>query len=149
MNILDIITCAAKVREIFFLWNVGWYWADNVLELQNMIVLIHFWTYPTQARRQGVTTVTQFWGQGLVKKRIWIKNEKKIRKKDRRTWKENQWPTGIIWSAVPLPCYFAVVKPQRIAVQQPQEGTKSCRMGRNSVHPSIHPAPLAGPLADP
>ena len=23
--------------------------------------------------------------------------------------------------------------------QQPQQGTKSCRMGRNSVHPSVHP----------
>ena len=29
----------------------------------------------------------------------------------------NQSPKGIIWSAVPLPCFFAVVRSQRIAGQ--------------------------------
>ena len=42
-------------------------------------------------------------------------------------------------AAVPLPCFFAVLKSQRVAGQQPREGTKSCRMGRNSVRPSVHP----------
>ena len=44
-------------------------------------------------------------------------------------------------SAVPLPCFFEVTKSQRLAGQRPQQGTKSCRMGRNSVRPSIrHPS---------
>ena len=62
--------------------------------------------------------------------------------------KKNQSPKGIIWSAVPLPCFFAVLKSQRVAGQRPREGTKSCRMGRNSVRPSIRTSvlpPLAGP----
>ena len=46
-------------------------------------------------------------------------------------------------SAVPLHCFIDVVKSQRVAGQRPRQGTKSCRMGRNSVHPyvrtSIHP----------
>ena len=48
-----------------------------------------------------------------------------------------------------------MMKLQRIAGQRPQQGMKSCRMGRNSVRPSICPSvcpPLAGPqtlLADP
>ena len=53
--------------------------------------------------------------------------------------KKNQSPKGIIWSAVPLPCFFAVLKSQRVAGQRPREGTKSCRMGRNSVRLSIRP----------
>ena len=31
------------------------------------------------------------------------------------------------------------MKFQRVAGQRPQQGTKSCSMGRNSIHPSIHP----------
>ena len=46
---------------------------------------------------------------------------------------------GIIWSAVPLPCYFDVVKLRRVAEQQPQKGTKSFKMGRNSKCLSVHP----------
>ena len=49
----------------------------------------------------------------------------------------NQLPKGIIWSAVPLPCFFAVWKLQRVAGQWPQEATKSCRIGKNSICPSI------------
>ena len=37
-------------------------------------------------------------------------------------------------SAAPLPCLFDVVKSQNVAGQWPQQGTKSCRMGRNSAH---------------
>ena len=51
-------------------------------------------------------------------------------------------PKGIMRSAVPLPCFFDEMKLQRVAGQQPQQGTKSCRMGRNSVCPSIRPSPL-------
>ena len=40
-------------------------------------------------------------------------------------------------SAVPLPCLFDVVKSQKVAGQRPRQGTKSCRMGRNSIRPSI------------
>ena len=36
--------------------------------------------------------------------------------------------------------WFAVMKLQRVAGQRPREGTKSCRMGRNSVRPSVHPS---------
>ena len=36
-------------------------------------------------------------------------------------------------SAVPLPCFFDVVKSQGVAGQRPRQGTKSCRMGRNSA----------------
>ena len=58
----------------------------------------------------------------------------------------NQSPKGIMRSAVPLPCFFDVVKSQKVAGQRPQQGTKSCRMGRNSVHPSARPSarPLFG-----
>ena len=52
----------------------------------------------------------------------------------------NQSPKGIMRSAVPLPCFFDVVKSQTVAGQRPQQGTKSCRMGRNSVRPSVHPS---------
>ena len=47
-------------------------------------------------------------------------------------------------SAVPLPCLFDVVKSQKVAGQRPQQGTKSCRMVRNSVRPSVRP--FAHPL---
>ena len=43
-------------------------------------------------------------------------------------------------SAVPLPCFFDVVKSHRVAGQRPRQGTKSCRMGRNSVRPSVRPS---------
>ena len=33
-----------------------------------------------------------------------------------------------------------VVKSQSVAGQRPRQGTKSCRMGRNSVRPSVHPS---------
>ena len=52
----------------------------------------------------------------------------------------NQLPKGIMRSAVPLHCFFDVVKSQKVAGQQPRQGTKSCRMGRNSVRPSAHPS---------
>ena len=42
-------------------------------------------------------------------------------------------------SAVPLPCFFEVTKSQKVAGQRPQQGTKSCRMRRNSVCPSVRP----------
>jgi len=45
----------------------------------------------------------------------------------------NQSPAGIIWSSIPSPCYFDVVKSQRVAGQRSRE--ESCRMGRNSVWP--------------
>ena len=54
----------------------------------------------------------------------------------------NQLPKGIMRSAVPLPCVFDVVNSQRVARQRPQQGTKSCRMEKNSVHPSIRPRGL-------
>ena len=47
-------------------------------------------------------------------------------------------PKGIMGSAVPLPCFFDVVKSQRVAGKWPQLGTKSCRMGKNSLCPSVH-----------
>ena len=53
--------------------------------------------------------------------------------------KENQSPKGIMRSAVPLPCFFDVVKSQKVAGQWPQQGRKSCRMGSNFILPSIHP----------
>ena len=66
----------------------------------------------------------------------------------------NQAPTGIIWSAVPFSCFFNVVKTQRVAAEQLQEGTKLFRMGEIPfIHlstPSIHPsALLGGPLTPP
>ena len=51
----------------------------------------------------------------------------------------NKTPKGIMRSAVPLPCLFDVVKCQRVEGQWPRQGTKSCRMGRNSVRPFIRP----------
>ena len=54
--------------------------------------------------------------------------------------KHNLSPKGIIRSAVPLPCFFDVIKPHRVAGQRIQQGTQSCRMGRNSVCPSVHPS---------
>ena len=54
--------------------------------------------------------------------------------------KENKTPKGIMRSAVPLPCFFDVVKSQTVAGQRPRQGTKSCRMGRNSVRPSVCPS---------
>ena len=69
-----------------------------------------------------------------------VTNGVNMGKKVGRRWsrrKKNQSPKGIIWSAVPLPCFFVVMKSQRVAGQRPREGTKSCRMGRNSVRPSI------------
>ena len=47
---------------------------------------------------------------------------------------------------MPLGNWFDVVKSQKLAGQRPRQGTKSCRMGRNSSirlssHPSIcHPS---------
>ena len=55
----------------------------------------------------------------------------------------NHLPTGIKWWAVPLPCYIDVVKTQRVAGKWPQEMTKSCRIGKNSVCLLIHPPWLA------
>ena len=69
--------------------------------------------------------------------------------------KKNQLPTVIMQLAVPLPCYSDVIKSQRVAGQRPQEGTKSSRMGRKSVCPSVHPSvrpsihPPPGLLAGP
>ena len=56
----------------------------------------------------------------------------------RRKGSKNKMPKGIMRSAVPLPCLFDVVKSQNVAGQRPRQGTKSCRMGRNSVHLSTH-----------
>ena len=52
---------------------------------------------------------------------------------------DNKTPKGIMRSAVPLPCFVDVVKLQRVAGQRPRQGTKSCRMGKNSVRPSVRP----------
>ena len=54
----------------------------------------------------------------------------------------NQSPKGIMRSAVPLRCFIDVVKSQRVAGQRPQQVTKFCLMGSNSVHPymSVHPS---------
>ena len=48
--------------------------------------------------------------------------------------------------AVPLPCFFDFVKSQKVAGQRPQQGMKSYRIGRNSIHPSVRPSarPLVG-----
>jgi len=51
--------------------------------------------------------------------------------------KINQLPKGILRLAVPLPCFIDVTNFQQVAGQQPRQGTKSCRMGRNSICPSI------------
>ena len=53
--------------------------------------------------------------------------------------KKNQSPTGLIWSAVPLPCYYNVVKSQNVAGQWPKQETKSCIMEKYSFCLSIHP----------
>ena len=52
----------------------------------------------------------------------------------------NKTQKGITRSAVPLPCLLDVVKLQRVAGQRPQQRMKSCRMGGNSVWPSICPS---------
>ena len=41
-------------------------------------------------------------------------------------------------SAISLLCFFDIVKSLGVAGQRPQQGTKFCRMGRNSIHPSVH-----------
>ena len=103
--------------------------------------------------------------ESLTKSFIFIGFEKAKRettgKNARCTWGHrsvsihNKTPKGIMRSAVTVPCFFDVLKSQRVAGQRPQQGTKSCRMGRNSVRPSARPSvrpPLAGPqtlLADP
>ena len=55
-----------------------------------------------------------------------------------------QLPKGIIWSAVPLPYFFAVLKSQRVSGRRPQGGTKTCSIRRNfvcmTVRPYIHPS---------
>ena len=61
-----------------------------------------------------------------------------------------QSPTDIIWSAVCLPCYFDVVKSQRVGGQRPREGKKSCRVEkipsvRPSLRPSVRPSILPPP----
>ena len=54
---------------------------------------------------------------------------------------QNQSPTGIMRSAVPLPCFFDV-ESQRVSVQRPGQRTEFYRMRRNfvclHVHLSIH-----------
>ena len=52
---------------------------------------------------------------------------------------QNQSPKGIRRSAVPLPCLIDIVKSQRVAGQRPQQGTKFCRIGRNSASPYVRP----------
>ena len=46
-----------------------------------------------------------------------------------------------------MPCFFDVVKSQIVAGERLQQGTKSCRMGRNFVCPSVrlHIRPSARP----
>ena len=44
---------------------------------------------------------------------------------------------GIMRLAVHLPCFMDVVKSQNVAGQRLQQGTKSCKMGRDSVHPAV------------
>ena len=67
----------------------------------------------------------------------------------------HQSSKGIMRSVVPLPCFIDFVKSQKVAEQRPQLRTKSCRMGRNSVHPFVRPFPSgwpsdpAGWLSDP
>ena len=53
---------------------------------------------------------------------------------------KNQLPKGIMRSLVPLPCLFDIVKSQKLAGQEPRQGTKFCRMGKNSVPMSICPS---------
>ena len=57
----------------------------------------------------------------------------------------NKTPRGIKRSAVPLPCFFDVVKSQRVAGQRPRQGTKFCRMGRNSVRTYVRTSALPPP----
>ena len=81
------------------------------------------------------------WGLNAYKKGL------RARYRDLNTY--NKTPKGIMRSAVPLPCFFDVVKSQRVAGQRPRQGTKSRRRGRNSfcppVRPSVCPPLLAGP----
>ena len=50
----------------------------------------------------------------------------------------NQSPKGSMRSAFTLPCFFDVVKSQKVAGQRPRQGTKSCRIGRHSVRSYVH-----------
>ena len=43
-------------------------------------------------------------------------------------------------SAVPFPCFFDIVKSQKVAGQRAQHWTKSRTMTGNSVHLSAHPS---------
>ena len=61
-------------------------------------------------------------------------------KKWRLILKHNQSLKGIMRSTVPLPCFFDVKKSHRVARERPRQGTKFCRMGRNSVLLSIYPS---------
>ena len=45
-------------------------------------------------------------------RREWMRRGGEVNKRERRL-KENQSPKCIIWSAVPLPCYFNIVKSQK------------------------------------
>ena len=53
---------------------------------------------------------------------------------------KNQSAMDVIRSAVPLSRFFDVLKSQRVAGQRPRQGTKSCKIGRNSVRPSVLPS---------
>ena len=53
-------------------------------------------------------------------------SKERIKERGRERGRENQSPTGIMRSAVPLPYLFDVVKSQKVAGQQPQQGTRSC-----------------------
>ena len=82
----------------------------------------------------------------MIEKRIHqaqnsIKDKRKIvPKTKKRTSKKT--PKGIMRIAVSLHCFVDMVKLQRVAWQRPQQGTKSCRMGRNSVRPSVCPSTI-------
>ena len=52
--------------------------------------------------------------------------------------KYNQLQKGIMRSVISLPCFVDIEKSQRVAGQRSQQGTKFCRMGRNSVCLNIH-----------
>ena len=53
-------------------------------------------------------------------KNIQMLKEKNCENSNIYTFQKKPVTKGIIWSAVPLPCYFAVVKSQRVAGQRPQ-----------------------------
>ena len=74
--------------------------------------------------------------------------------KERRTGRRTDTPFyRAVRSAVPLPCFFNVVKSRRVAGQRSWQGIKSCRMGRNSVRPfvclSVRLFALSGWFSDP